>query len=317
MSPLMTSRERGLLGSNNPLRLPLIAAPMTGVSSLTLVAAAAAAGIAGSFPVHNPGSIDELDRWLVQLGEERTSSWGPVVPNLIVHRTNDRLSEELSVVIRHAVPSVITSVGSPHEILEPLHESGILVYSDVASLRHAQRAIDAGVDGLVLLSAGAGGQTGWANPFVFIRAVRAIWDGPIVLAGGITDGVSLCAALVAGADLAYMGTGFIATNESAASPSYKEAVVSSQMDDIERTSALTGLETSMIKQTHAPVSDQPPRSDRPYDATILRDRAVVQDRFSAGHSVSGVHAVLDVAHVIARLQREYDAAISLTRHRQW
>jgi nitronate monooxygenase len=132
-------------------------------------------------------------------------------------------------------------------IIGPLHDAGIEVFSDVASMRHVHRAIEAGVDGLVLLTAGAGGQTGWANPLAFIRAVRKEWDGPVVLAGGVADGTSLLAALVAGYDLAYMGTAFIATTESSAAQPYKQAVVTSSLDDIELTSRFTGIPTSMIR----------------------------------------------------------------------
>ena len=140
----------------------------------------------------------------------------PVCANLIVHRSNARLTQDLQVLLRHKPEMVITSVGSPAPVIEPLHDAGALVFADVASIRHAERAVAAGADGLVLLTAGAGGQTGWLNPFVFVRAVRAFFDGPLVLAGGIADGHALRAAQALGCDLAYMGTKFIATRESMA-----------------------------------------------------------------------------------------------------
>ena len=149
--------------------------------------------------------------------------------------------------LRHRPEMVITSVGSPAPVIGPLHEAGALVFADVASIRHAERAVAAGADGLVLLTAGAGGQTGWLNPFVFVRAVRAFFDGPLVLAGGITDGHALRAAEALGCDLAYMGTKFIATRESMADIRYKELLVASTADDVLLTSAFTGLQTNMLR----------------------------------------------------------------------
>ena len=281
---------------------------MTGVSGFELMRAARMAGVGASFPVHNAGSIHDLERWLGQLQDlPGGMRLGALIPNLIVHRTNDQLGDEVDLIAKSGVPAVITSVGSPAGILGPLHDAGVEVYSDVASLRHAHRAIEAGVDGLILLSAGAGGQTGWANPFVFVRAVRAVWDGPIVLAGGVTDGSALYAAQVLGCDLGYMGTRFIATTESAAGPQYKQAVVDASMDDIELTSLLTGIPTSMIRAgTEAmPTPGRPPG---PYDAKILRPNGEAATRFSAGHSVSGIAGIEDVASLVARTEAEYRAA---------
>ena len=192
------------------LRLPLIAAPMTGVSGPQLVLEACRAGVIGTFPTHNAGAADEFDRWLGQISDTLTEhdKPAPFGVNLVVHKTNARLADDVALLIRHGVEFVITSVGSPVAVLQPLHDAGCLVFADVASMRHVERAIAAGVDGLVLLTAGAGGQTGWANPLSFVRSVRAVFEGPIVLAGGISDGTALWAAEVMGADLAYMGTKF-------------------------------------------------------------------------------------------------------------
>ncbi|MFC8527175.1 NAD(P)H-dependent flavin oxidoreductase [Nocardia sp. NPDC057227] len=290
-------------------RIPLIAAPMTGVSGPELAAAAAAGGVGGSFPVHNASTSAELDEWLKRL----VDGPGPILPNLVVHRSNARLSADLAVVTAHPVPAVITSVGSPAHVVGPLHDAGILVFSDVASLRHAERAIAAGVDGLVLLTAGAGGQTGWANPFVFIRAVRRFWDGPLVLAGGITDGTAMAAALLAGCDFVYMGTPFIATEESRADPSYKRAIVASSMDDIELTSALTGLPTSMIRAGVGGGNGDSARAAGDFDAGGLgggdqQQLSVEAQMFSAGHGVSGVDEVVTVAALVDRVEREFRAA---------
>jgi nitronate monooxygenase len=297
------------------LDVPLIVAPMTGVSSPELVLAATAANVAASFPTHNCRSSEELDRWLTNFNvdaAQANSPNGPVLPNLIVHTSNDRRTQDLEVIIGHRVPAVITSVGSPAAVVGPLHDAGILVLSDVASLRHVERAIDAGADGLILLAAGAGGQTGWANPLAFVRAARAMWDGPLILAGGVVDGAALLAARVAGCDLGYMGTRFIATHESAASPQYRQAVVDARLDDIEVTTAFTGLATSMIK---APETASV-RAAGSYDARNLPDldgAAANVSFFSAGHSVSATTAISAASTLIAQIRAEYADAVRTSR----
>src|SRR3954449_2768261 len=236
------------------LALPLIAAPMFLVSGVELMVAACRNGVIGSFPSANCRSTEQLDEWLTDIEarllrhEDQTGrKAAPLCPNLIVHRSNARLEQDLQVLLRHRPEMVITSVGSPSQVIEPLHDAGALVLADVASIRHAERAVAAGADGLVLLTAGAGGQTGWLNPFAFVRAVRAFFDGPIVLAGGISDGHALRAAEVLGCDLTYMGTKFIATRESMADERHKRMLVDGSADDILLTTAFTGLQTSMLK----------------------------------------------------------------------
>jgi nitronate monooxygenase len=279
------------------------------------VLAAAGAGVAVSFPTHNCGSADELDRWLTTFGRAAAlcdTPTGPVLPNLIMHTTNARRSADLELLIRHRVPAVITSVGSPAAVVGPLHDAGILVFSDVASLRHVERAIIAGVDGLILLAAGAGGQTGWANPLAFVRAARAVWDGPLILAGGVVDGAALLSARVAGCDLGYMGTRFIATHESAASVEYRQAVVDARLDDIELTTAFTGLATSMIKSPNpAPVGNV-----NSFGAAVLPDldgSSANITFFSAGHSVSATTGISSAAALIAEIGEEYRQALADTR----
>src|SRR3954465_11048901 len=214
------------------LSLPLIAAPMFLVSGVELMVAACRNGVIGSFPSANCRSAEQLDEWLTNIEarllrhEDQTGrKAAPLCPNLIVHRSNARLEQDLAVLLHHRPEIVITSVGSPAPMLKPLHDAGALVLADVASIRHAERAAEAGADGLVLLTAGAGGQTGWLNPFAFVRAVRAFYDGIIVVAGGISDGCALYAAEVLGCDLGYMGTKFIATRESMADDRYKRMLV--------------------------------------------------------------------------------------------
>src|SRR6185312_1986363 len=218
------------------------------ISGVELVVAACRSGVIGAFPTVNCRSAEELDAWLDEIESRlREHKAAPICPNLVVHRTNTRLADDLEVLLRHAPEIVITSVGSPAPVLAPLHDAGALVFADVASIRHAERALEAGADGLVLLTAGAGGQTGWLNPFAFVRAVRKFFAGPLVLAGGISDGHALRAAQALGCDLAYMGTKFIATRESMADAGYKEMLVASSADDILLTRAFTGLQTNMLR----------------------------------------------------------------------
>lgn len=284
------------------LALPVIAAPMTGVSGPDLVVAACQSGVIGSFPTHNAGTLDELDRWLGRMVDEtRGQEAAPFAPNLVVHPTNARLRDDVDRMVSHGVELVITSVGSPAPVIEQLHAAGCAVFADVATLRQAQKAMAVGVDGLVLLTAGAGGQTGQANPFAFVRAVREIFDGVIVAAGGISDGRSVLAAEVLGADLAYMGTQFIATQESLASAAYRDALVRSTMDDVRLSSAVSGLPASLLgewldQQEAAAVTAGDFQEDR------LTSNPTV---WSAGHSVSGVRDVPDVATLVKRVSEQY------------
>ena len=206
----------GLRDMFESLVLPVVAAPMTQVSGPELVSAACVAGVIGSFPAHNASSHEELDAWLSLIERERQRAIdsglvpAPVALNFVM-RMKSRLAGDVRVAIEHRVPLVIASVGSPSEIVPVLHDAGTFVVADVANMRHVEKCLESGVDGLVLLTAGAGGNTGWVNPFAFVRAVRAIYDGPLVLAGGVSDGVALRAAIALGCDLAFMGTAFIAT----------------------------------------------------------------------------------------------------------
>ncbi len=303
------------------LRLPLIAAPMLRVSGVDLVTAACRAGVIGAFPTANARSVEELDAWLRQIARNVASLDRPAAPhcpNLIIRQP--RFKDDLGCLVRHKVELVITSVGSPAAVVEPLHDVGCLVFADIASLRHAEKAIEAGADGLILLTAGAGGQTGWANPFAFVRAVRAMFDGPIVLAGGITDGVSLAAARLLGCDLAYMGTGFIATRESMASDAYRRMLVESTLDDVMLTKAFTGLDASMLRPSILAAGLDPFNLDEAVSEARAREQFSGDnaeaglrrwtDVWSAGHSVSGVRRVAGVADLVEDLAGQYDAAFA-------
>jgi len=303
------------------LRLPLIAAPMLSVSGPDLAIAACKAGVIGSFPLANARSIEGVDAWLKQIesalaeAAEQTPEHppAPFCPNLIIKRAEMRA--ELNALVRHRVEMVITSVGSPAEALGPLHDVGTIVFADVATIHHAEKAIASGVDGLILLTAGAGGQTGWLNPLAFVRATRAMFDGPIVLAGGISDGAALWAAEILGCDLAYMGTKFIATNESMAAPAYKQMLVQSGMDDVMLTQAFTGLDTNMLTPSMIAAGldprTLPPRVSMEEAAKNFGGMSErggprrYKDIWSAGHSVSGVERIQSAAELVERTLAEY------------
>ena len=274
------------------MTLPLICAPMSGVSGPDLTAAACLAGIAGSFPTRNCRTPEQLEQWLTDIQARRRrardegTAVGPLSTNLII-RGNDRIMDDMHATIRHGVDFVITSVGSPKDVAGPLRDAGICVLADVASIRHAELALEAGCEGLVLLSAGAGGHTGWANGFAFARAVRAFFDGPMILAGGISDGAALWAAEVLGYDMSYMGTKFIATEESLASPEWKDALIGGSLDQIELGMAPNGVAASVIKGGPG----------------------------SAGHTISGVTRVCTVAELVDEVRDEYNAAKAATAAR--
>ena len=313
---------------NRRLRLPLIAAPMLNVSGVDLVVAACRNGVIGAFPTANARSTAQLDQWLSDIAARLFAApeeAAPCCPNLIMR--SPRLAEDLACLLAHRVEMVITSVGSPTPVVAALHGIGCVVLADVATIAHARKAIAAGVDGLVLLSAGAGGQTGWLNPLAFVRALRAEYDGLLVLAGGVSDGVALRAALVLGCDLAYMGTRFIATRESLADDAYRQMLVDCSADDVLLTRAFTGLPTSMLAPairragldpaqldeqvspaTAAQLFGGGSQPDKPGAAGVEGPRRW-RDIWSAGHSVSGVRAVLTVDALLARVEQEFHSAL--------
>jgi nitronate monooxygenase len=309
-------------GISNRLTLPLIAAPMLSVSGPDLVIAACKAGVIGAFPVANARTVETLEAWVARFENEKAAAtdagraMAPVCPNLIIRRAS--VKEELKCLVRHKIEMAITSVGPPEIAVGPLHDIGSLVFADVATMRHAEKAIASGADGLILLTAGAGGQTGWMNSLAFVRAVRAIFDGPIVMAGGIIDGRALWAARVLGCDLAYMGTRFIATHESMAPERYKRMLVESGMDDVMLTRAFTGLDTNMLRPSIVAAGLDP--AALPERVSVEQADAIHgsggsadgarrwRDIWSAGHSVSGVNRVQSAAELVERTLQEYEEA---------
>lgn len=303
------------------LSLPLIAAPMFLVSGPDLVIAACANGVLGSFPCANARTLDMLNAWIAQITERLGGrSSAPWAANLVVHPTNPRLSDELSALENVHAPVVITALGGPKPIVERVHAWGGKVFADVNSVTFAKKAADAGVDGLILVSAGAGGHTGRMNGFSLLSAVREFFDGPIALGGGLSNGGEIRAVETAGADMAVMGTAFIATEESLAAPEYKNMLIDSTIDDLVLTNAVTNVLANWLRPTLVRAGIDPtdflvnPRVDFSDSSLIDKQRARWKTVWSAGHGVGSVRRVDTVADLIARLKREYLQACDFPRH---
>lgn len=300
------------------LRIPLIGAPMFIVSGPELVIAQCQAGIVGSFPALNARPQSALSEWLKQiedeLGEYREAHPDePVAPyavNQIAHASNPRLFDDVETCVRHEVPIIITSLRPPEEIVTAVHSYGGLVFHDVISLRHARKAMEQGVDGIIAVCAGAGGHAGPLNPFAFIKEIRREFDGVLILSGCITSGMDVAAARALGADLAYSGTRFIATQEARAVPGYKEMVVDSKADDIVYTSLFTGVHGSYLKGSIAnagmDAEDLPEGSKRDMDFGNRDISAKAwKDIWGAGQGVGNIDEILSARDLVLRMESEY------------
>eukprot|EP00435_Cladocopium_sp_Y103_P076581 s1_g320.t1 len=295
------------------LQLPLIAAPMFLVSGPDLVVAACREGIVGSFPTPNARTPAILDEWLDDItgrlaGEPNA---GPLAANLVVHPSNDRLQDDLALVEKYKVPIVITALGSPRKIVDRVHAYGGVVFADVNSVTFARKAAAAGVDGLVLVAAGAGGHTGNMTGFSFVPAVREFFDGTVVLAGGIGDGRAIKAAEVLGADLAYMGTRFIATHESLAHTDYRQMLVDSTIEDLILTNAVTGVHANWLRQSLIAAGMDPDALETDPDVDFTDPQSGVKrwaNTWSAGHGVGAINQVESVEDLVGQLKQEYMSA---------
>lgn len=307
----MRSRER-IEAIRSQLRLPVVAAPMFLVSGPELVLAACRSGIMGSFPAPNARSIDILDEWMGRISRELktphdggTQLWAQ---NLVVHQTYERLQQELELVAQYRPPVVVTALGSPRDVVETVHAYGGLVIADVNSLEYAVKAAQHGVDGLALVSAGAGGHTGSISGFAFVPLVREFFDGIIILAGAIGDGRAVRSAEILGADLVYMGTRFISAEESLASADYKRMVADSGYSDLVLTNAFTGGFAYYLRQSIERAGLDPerlePRNGMDLGGVEYKVKAW-KDIWSAGQGVGTVHEVEPVAAIVARLEQEY------------
>jgi nitronate monooxygenase len=292
------------------LRLPVFAAPMFLISGPDLVIAAARAGIVGAFPTPNARTVEQLDDWMTRIRAGVGDR--PWCANLVTHSTNARLQIDLQMVARHKPPVVVTALGSPKPAIEVVRGYGGRVLADVTTIRLAQKAVQAGADGLACICAGAGGHTGALNPFAFLRAVRGFFDGPVVLGGGISDGWGVAGAIAAGADAVYMGTSFIAAAESLAPPTYKDMVAGATVDDLLVSAGITGtpaswLIPSLVANGLDP-ANMPDAPQRAYDTGQSFKGKRWADVWSAGQGVGAVRGVEPVADIVDRLAKDYAAA---------
>jgi len=301
------------------LSLPLIGSPMFIASTPDLVIAQCKAGVIGSFPALNARPAAQLDEWLLRIKEElaayeRANPGAKVAPfavNQICHPSNDRLQHDVEACVRHKVPLVITSLRPPREVVDAVHGYGGLLFHDVISVRHARKAVEQGVDGIIAVCAGAGGHAGTRSPFALVNEIRQFFDGTIVLAGAMSSGADVFAAQAIGADMAYIGTRFLATTEAHALDGYKQMSVESGSDDVVYTNLFSGvhgnyLRASVIRTGFDP--DNLPDADKSkmnFGSGSDIQAKVWKDIWSAGQGVGNIHEVLPTRELIERMQREY------------
>ena len=292
------------------------------VSFPPLVTAQCKAGIVGTFPHVNARTSEQFDQWLTDIknslaahsASHPSATAAPYGVNLIVHRTNVRFEPDLALVVKHRVPFVITCLGHPGKVVEAVHAYGGTVFCDVTSAAHARKSVDAGVDGLICVGAGAGGHASNQSAFSLVREIREFWDGCLVLGGGINDGHQIRAAEALGADLVYMGTRFIATQESNAQQEFKQMVIDSDVSDLIYTDRLSGVHANFLKPSldkwGVDVSTLPPKAP---DMSSLTDTTAKlwKDLWSAGQGVATIHDAPAVATLVSRIADEYDKACRL------
>ncbi|WP_444932298.1 NAD(P)H-dependent flavin oxidoreductase [Microbulbifer sp. SSSA002] len=295
------------------LRIPAMQAPMFLISGPEMVINACRAGIIGCFPTPNARTLEILDEWMTQINAVVSTDDGatPAVPwavNIIVHPSYPRRDADLDLILKHKPPIVVTALGSPQYVVDQIHSYGGIVLADVISPRFAKKAAAAGVDGLVLVSAGAGGHTGHLSPFVFVNEIRQWWDGLLVLGGGISTGRAIHAAQTMGADIAYLGTRFIPTTESMCQQAYKEMVVDSNADDIVTSDAITGVKANWMRQSLINGGYDP--ANMPAQGSIDfasngADNKRWRDIWTAGQGVGASTGVARIAAIVEELDNEY------------
>lgn len=307
----------------NRLSLPLIAAPMFLISGPEMALACCKAGIVGSFPALNQRTSEGLEEWLVTMNTELEAynkahpdkPAAPYAVNLIVHKTNPRWQADLELCAQHKVPIIITSLGAASQVVEAVHGYGGLVFHDVTNQKHARKAAEAGVDGVIAVAAGAGGHAGTVNPIVLVHEIRAVFDGTILLAGALSHGEDILAAQAMGADLAYMGTRFINTTESQAEPAYQAMVIEAVSGDIIHTPAVSGVPASFMRQSLEaagyPMDKLHEAAEMNYGDKLkpVDDEAKAwKTVWSAGQGVSEIVDVVPVRELVERLTGEYRVA---------
>ena len=302
------------------LRLPLIGAPMFIVSCPALVIAQCKAGIVGSFPALNARPQEKLDEWITEIKESLAEHSAehpgePVAPfavNQIVHQSNSRLYTDMETCVKHEVPIIITSLRPPGDVVKAVHAYGGMVFHDVISLRHARKAIEQGADGIIAVCAGAGGHAGPLSPFALVKEIRREFDGVLILSGCMSNGNDILAAQAIGADLAYIGTRFIATNEAHAKPEYKEMIADSTAGDIVYSSLFSGVLGNYLKGSVANAGFDPdnlPEGDKTLMDFAKGDNEAKawRDIWSAGQGVGSIDETLPARDVILRMEAEYTA----------
>jgi len=307
------------------LDIPLMAAPMFLASNPALVIQCCMNGVIGSFPAKNQRSLDGLDSWLEEISlaleTARPQTRKPPAPyavNLIVHKSNSVIEDELALLEKYKVPIVVTSLGAVSDVVDTVHGWGGLVYHDIISLRHAQKAAQAGVDGLICVAAGAGGHTGAASPFGLVNEVKQFFEGTVILSGALSTGRDIAAAQMMGADLAYMGTRFIATQECASPPAYKQMVMDSALGDIVTTDKVTGVTASFMAESLASYTPDHAEHEMVDINKELADaldqknneKKPWRDVWSAGHGVGSVDTMPLTADLIAQLKSDYLQALA-------
>lgn len=305
------------------LSLPLVAAPMFLISGPELALACCKEGIVGSFPALNQRTSEGFEGWLAQMNGELdrfkqgnpSATVAPYAVNLIVHRTNPRWQADLELCVKHRVPIVITSLGAASQVVEAVHSYGGLVFHDVTNQHHARKAAEAGVDGIIAVAAGAGGHAGTINPFVLVHEIRDVFDGTILLAGGLSHGEDLLAAQAMGADLAYLGTRFINTEESQADEAYRNMIIEAVSADIIHTPVVSGVPASFMRQSLEAAGYPMDKLHQAGDINYGEKLKPVDDEakawktvWSAGQGVSQIHDVVSVQTLVNRLKAEYAKA---------
>lgn len=302
------------------LSLPLVAAPMFLISGPELALACCKQGIVGSFPALNQRTSEGFEDWLIQMNEELAAfrsanpeaKTAPYAVNLIVHRTNPRWQADLELCVKHQVPIIITSLGAASQVVEAVHSYGGVVFHDVTNQKHARKAAEAGVDGIIAVAAGAGGHAGTINPFVLVHEIREVFDGTILLAGGLSHGEDLLAAQALGADLAYLGTRFINTFESQADEAYRNMIIEAVSGDIIHTPAVSGVPASFMRQSLEAAGFPMDKLNQAGEINYGEKLKPIDDEakawktvWSAGQGVSQIHDVLTVPDLVSRLTEEY------------
>ncbi len=302
------------------LSLPVIGSPLFIASCPALVIEQCKAGIVGSFPALNARPAEMLDTWLTQIQQALADHKaahpgaiiGPIAVNQIVHQSNDRLAHDVEVCVKHQIPIIISSLRAPpKDMLDAIHSYGGIVLHDVISIRHAQKALEAGVDGLILVAAGAGGHAGGLSPFALVGEVRKFFDGPIALSGSIANGDAILAAQAMGADFAYIGSRWLATQEANTSEGYRQAIVESSAADIVYTNLFTGVHGNYLKKSIEKAGLDPdnlPQADKTAMNFSSGSAKAWRDIWGAGQGVGLMEDVPTVAEVVQRLRREYQAA---------